>query len=849
MPLGPVGFVLGALLGCGVTLSLGLITDSVRIHRKKRQAETQGTRMDHLLRWIGFVFGQYEQQSVQLLLYILQEFEPICAMADHNKTAQTLMKRLRDFLERTEVQNCAAEYWDLFIERWRTAEPDEIATFQTAVQVCTTVFQKQKRWPDIYYRMSQCQNAPIVQDLFAQVAQERKRIKEKAMRDKDWVAFADVGNKRAEDLFRSDFQRKFGLKRWRSASEGRANRSSLTSQTVPVLGADIPHSVDIPPATTGGSISSPVASATHRPGDSTVQVSDEDLETKLPNVDICDIRKHRERHHTVDLPTLNGHGRSSADWLPMAGEKSTALRTSSDTVGLRTFTISGGAPGLFSSSQHPSLRIPEKVPHLFFDRSVPLLSSSEDKGDVISVVDGAEFKEPLRQPPLNDAAAGSGDKKSDSSSHYVSIGGDELSKSGKSVSIISQPDAGDSEIHPTTVKHTEDEDKQRASSTSVALPAAAPESSRAVEAETVVIPAVPASGHVILAINEPSPAPLAVTTSRISEGKSSAVKPSIKGREAVKKQDPKKYGSTPGTETLIQSRPSELGVTARSAAAQLKSSSNASVSPSLASAASGPTAGDEEKRFFKSLKDLRDFSAELKHKIPIGIYEFEFLEENYPEMPLGKWEWVATRNGVRIYKQIVAVKGSDLVMVKGYVTLDHISPENVLYNIRDTARRAQWDKTFDGFTLIESGIRGNEVVYNSIKAPWPVTDRDFLQWRRIVIDPSTGVIKILHRSAEHPAKPEDLSGAMIRAESIISAYILRPRPPDSCDLFLLTQTDVRGTIPRFLVNSTAARAPFSWVENLRSACQEIQKKRTPIPKYIPKPLYVNGAPAPVTPFA
>lgn len=58
----------------------------------------------------------------------------------------------------------------------------------------------------------------------------------------------------------------------------------------------------------------------------------------------------------------------------------------------------------------------------------------------------------------------------------------------------------------------------------------------------------------------------------------------------------------------------------------------------------------------------------------------------------------------------------------------------LLWNIRDTSRRANWDKTFDQFVLVESNIQGNEIVYNRIPAPWPVTNRDFLQWRRILIN-------------------------------------------------------------------------------------------------------------------
>lgn len=49
--------------------------------------------------------------------------------------------------------------------------------------------------------------------------------------------------------------------------------------------------------------------------------------------------------------------------------------------------------------------------------------------------------------------------------------------------------------------------------------------------------------------------------------------------------------------------------------------------------------------------------------------------------------------------------------------------------------------------------------------------------------------------------------------------------PSSSTLFLVTQTDVKGLIPKWLVNTTAARAPVGWVENLRCACKKYMKEQ------------------------
>lgn len=94
------------------------------------------------------------------------------------------------------------------------------------------------------------------------------------------------------------------------------------------------------------------------------------------------------------------------------------------------------------------------------------------------------------------------------------------------------------------------------------------------------------------------------------------------------------------------------------------------------------------------------------------------------------------------------------------------------------------DKTFDDYRLIEGNVEGNEMIYCSMKAPWPVANRDFLQWRRTQIHDSSGSIDLGHvlsilystgdvlivmRSASHPDFPE--KQGVVRAETIISGIV------------------------------------------------------------------------------
>lgn len=240
--------------------------------------------------------------------------------------------------------------------------------------------------------------------------------------------------------------------------------------------------------------------------------------------------------------------------------------------------------------------------------------------------------------------------------------------------------------------------------------------------------------------------------------------------------------------------------------------------------------------FFTSFNDMKNFNLALKHKMPIGPTEYRFINDFYPEKPLLDWIFCYSADDVRIYKQFSDVGGSDLIMIKAYAFFEGITVDNVLYNLCCTERRKSWDHTFDVFELVETNINGNDIVYNVLKAPWPLSSRDFLQWRYINRF-DDGSVAVMHRSAEHPAYPAYTTGKLIRGENIIGGYKFVPSQKGT-EIFLVSQTDICGNVPRWLINSLAAKAPKQWIENFRRACNELKNKK--IPKIVFKPLYRKG---------
>ncbi|KAL8272567.1 hypothetical protein Esti_003456 [Eimeria stiedai] len=200
-------------------------------------------------------------------------------------------------------------------------------------------------------------------------------------------------------------------------------------------------------------------------------------------------------------------------------------------------------------------------------------------------------------------------------------------------------------------------------------------------------------------------------------------------------------------------------------------------------------------RLFKSYEDLVNFDTKLKHQTPIGAYEFQLLNEKQAHDPGDPmWELTVDQPTIKVYKYNSA--DSPVVLVKAYATLDGI-PLNVLcHHIRHIPTRLKWDTTFGDYRVIEQDVDGCEMIYCLMKAPFPVSNRDFLQWRRTEDDAEANVTRMLLRSADHPSVPE--KSGVVRAETLISGYIMEAQKSDakSSTLFILAQTDVKGLIPK-----------------------------------------------------
>ncbi|CDW91759.1 UNKNOWN [Stylonychia lemnae] len=186
------------------------------------------------------------------------------------------------------------------------------------------------------------------------------------------------------------------------------------------------------------------------------------------------------------------------------------------------------------------------------------------------------------------------------------------------------------------------------------------------------------------------------------------------------------------------------------------------------------------------------------------------------------WEKACTGENISVYKKMT--EGSPIVLLKAFALIKGVDPLTVFEVMSNQEIRRQWDKVVCGFEIIEDDPQLNlSVIYYMIKTPIGISNRDFVQQRKIKLDfPNDGMITMHFKSVKCSKCPE--KPRTIRAETIISGYILEKikNKDGSVDtaITIISQNDIKGIVPKAIVNMVSGKAPKQWVQNLVKGCTD-----------------------------
>jgi len=161
---------------------------------------------------------------------------------------------------------------------------------------------------------------------------------------------------------------------------------------------------------------------------------------------------------------------------------------------------------------------------------------------------------------------------------------------------------------------------------------------------------------------------------------------------------------------------------------------------------------------------------------------------------------------------------SSINVVKMEAILEKV-PALLLYDVlHDADYRSVWDdRMIEGFN-IEQLDDNNDVGYYAAAAPMPVSNRDWVNqrsWQLYGAPDKPDSCVIFNHSVLHPKQPE--KKGFVRANSILTGYLVENRAGGGSVLTYLTQNDPKGWIPSWLTNQATKKFAPQIVEKLVKA--------------------------------
>ena len=148
------------------------------------------------------------------------------------------------------------------------------------------------------------------------------------------------------------------------------------------------------------------------------------------------------------------------------------------------------------------------------------------------------------------------------------------------------------------------------------------------------------------------------------------------------------------------------------------------------------------------------------------------------------------------------------------------SAKTVFQALWEPEIRLKWDTYLQRFDIIES-CEQYEVVYIAIRTPSALTKRDLVQKRVKTEDfPGPGGICMHYTSVEHMKCP--IKDDYIRAETLVSGYILREVSERVCETTMITKTNIQGILPLGIFSKLASKSPDKWINNLKAGCAMVE---------------------------
>ena len=235
----------------------------------------------------------------------------------------------------------------------------------------------------------------------------------------------------------------------------------------------------------------------------------------------------------------------------------------------------------------------------------------------------------------------------------------------------------------------------------------------------------------------------------------------------------------------------------------------------------------------------------VRHRNPISEDEIvsmtEFVLETraYCKQSHPNWSYPISSPSFSFIKSADDLSG--VVRTRSWMRAADIPPQALFYCIYNSEARLKFDKYFVRFEVSRVVNPLLDVLISEIRAPVGVTNREFVEWRRVLIPDVSGDEErqngaryaIQLRSCDDSECSEVIlpsSKHVERAEVWLSGYVFKWWVDDDgkvkgSEVLVMSQVDWRGSIPKFIMNTATVDGPGKWSHSLIDAAAQVCREK------------------------
>lgn len=191
------------------------------------------------------------------------------------------------------------------------------------------------------------------------------------------------------------------------------------------------------------------------------------------------------------------------------------------------------------------------------------------------------------------------------------------------------------------------------------------------------------------------------------------------------------------------------------------------------------------------------------------------------------WNLQYDKQGTKVYSKVK--EGSTVRLIKVVANFQDVSLSLMYDVLHDADYRRCWDDNMLECFEICQLDRCNDIGYYSIKCPSPMRNRDFVTQRSWCWEDDNFII--FNHTVHHKDVPS--KKGLIRGNSILSGYFVQRRG-DGCSLIYVSQVDLKGNLPKWIVNKASTKIAPKVVAKVHKAALGYQAwKAIHAPSYKP----------------